>query len=445
MENKKIEWPGWETVDIIGHGSFGEVYEIQRTIRGRTEKAALKVLSLPKYIGDTESLRYEGFDDESITQYYAECRDSIESEYDLIAEMKGHPNVVYCDDIISIPQENSVGWHVLIKMELLTPMRGSQTSQMTEADIIKLGADISNALVYCEKQHIIHRDIKPENIFVSRYGSYKLGDFGIAKTMEGTMGGTKVGTYDFMSPEVYNNKPYGTKVDMYSLGLVLYWMLNERKIPFLSPDIRPTLSEKGTAHVRRFAGEQIPPPKNGSDELKAIVLKACAFDPKDRFANAQEMLDALNALRYGGTVVCVQSAEHGMPVEHKPAAAVEAPVAKTKEKKSDTVRTYGSAERGYLVNIMKEFADKPWLSITNNGKTATFHSANLYWREIAAAVNKINKAIGCDEWTYEKMSVCDGDAANGFLADNGKIYVNWKKEPENRLRLIVTYKLINLW
>ncbi len=291
MERKKIEWPGWETVDIIGRGNFGEVYEIQRTIHGRTEKAALKVIRTPKDSNEIEEMRQSGYDDESLTRYFTENRDNIESEYSLMADMKGHSNIVYCDDIISIPHEDGYGWDILIKMELLTPLKGKHAEQMTEGDVIKLGKDICNALIFCEKQHVIHRDIKPENIFVSRDGSYKLGDFGIAKIMEGTVGGTKVGTYDYMSPEVYNNRPYGTKADMYSLGIVLYWALNEYSVPF--QDKRPTAKQKEEAQKRRFGGEQIPLPKNGSDELKAIVLKACAFDPRDRFANAQEMLDAL--------------------------------------------------------------------------------------------------------------------------------------------------------
>ncbi len=327
MDNKKIEWPGWETVDIIGRGNFGEVYEIQRTIHGRTEKAALKVIMIPRNMSEINELRSEGYDDESLTQYFADSRDSIEGEYAVMADMKGHANIVYCDDILTVPSEDGYGWRIYIKMERLTPLKVKRAEQMTEDDVIKLGVDICNALMFCEEQHIVHRDIKPENIFMSRDGNYKLGDFGIAKSMEGTMGGTKVGTYDYMSPEVYNNRPYGTKADMYSLGIVMYWLLNDQNVPFLNPAAkRPTPSEKTIARERRFAGEQIPPPKDGSDELKAIVLKACAYDPKDRFANAREMLDVLNALRYGAVY------SHGTDLTPQPAVLQE-------EKKTEVVES----------------------------------------------------------------------------------------------------------
>lgn len=308
MDIKKELWPGWETVRLIGQGSFGAVYEIQREIRGRTEHAALKVISIPQNESEIRELRTEEYDDESITQYFADSLGKIEEEYAMMADLKGHSNVVYCDDIRTVQHDNGFGWDIYIKMELLTPLKSYPRDKITDAQVIKLGMDIGDALKLCEDLNIVHRDIKPENIFVSRNGNYKLGDFGIAKTMEGTTGGTKTGTYDYMSPEVYNNLPYHTQTDIYSLGLVMYWLLNNWTPPFLpTKGKKPTPSEKSIARDRRFSGEQIPAPKNGSNELKRIVLKACAFDPKDRYQSAREMREDL--LHLSGGHVSEQPAE----------------------------------------------------------------------------------------------------------------------------------------
>ena len=316
-ETDKIIWPGWETVRVLGHGSFGAVYEIQRDLRGHKEYAAVKVIKIPHGESEIDTLRTGGYDDESLTQYFNDSKEQIEGEYAVMADMKGHSNIVYCDDIRSVQHENGFGWDIFMKMELLTPMKTVAADRVPEEDVIKLGADIANALVFCESQHIVHRDIKPENIFIARDGNYKLGDFGIAKTMEGTTGGTLAGSFDYMAPEVRNNMPYGTKADIYSLGIVLYWLLNDRKIPFLqTAGKRPTPSEKTAARDRRFAGEQIPAPMYGSDELKRIVLKACAYDPKDRYASARELLDDLNVLRYG--TAAVQNS--GVEVQYNTAA-----------------------------------------------------------------------------------------------------------------------------
>lgn len=66
-DNKQVTWPGWEVVRVIGNGSFGSVYEIQRNTFGNIESAALKVISIPQSKSDIEELYNDGYDDASIT------------------------------------------------------------------------------------------------------------------------------------------------------------------------------------------------------------------------------------------------------------------------------------------------------------------------------------------------------------------------------------------
>lgn len=289
-------WPGWQTVRPIGSGSFGTVYEIQQKLRQHTSYAALKVIRIPQKDSEISALREDGYDDQSLRLYYSDSLQKIENEYALMANLKGHANIVYCDDIQSRPHENGLGWDVYLKMELLTPIKTHFSASISEKQVIKLGIDICKALDYCEQYNVIHRDIKPENIFIARDGNYKLGDFGIAKTMEGTNIGTTTGTFDYMSPEVFNNLPYNAKADIYSLGLVLYWMLNERTIPFLPVGTKPTPTDKTRARELRFSGQAIPAPQHGSSKLQQIVMKACAYDPKERYASAKQMLSALSSI-----------------------------------------------------------------------------------------------------------------------------------------------------
>lgn len=292
----KICWPGWKTVGLIGRGSFGAVYEIQRDVLGETERAALKVISIPQNSNDIDEMYSEGYDDESVTATFKEHLKSIVSEYSLMRKMSDCVNIVKCDDIRYVQHDDGIGWDIFIKMELLTPLTKALPEAIPERMVIKLAKDICAALDTCKKYEVIHRDIKPQNIFVSSSGDYKLGDFGIAKVVERTAGGTKIGTYKYMAPEVYNNQPYGRAVDIYSLGLVLYWMLNGRRMPFLPESSKVTTRMEEEARIRRFDGERLPAPANGSARLKAIVLKACAFHPADRYKTPQEMLSALEGL-----------------------------------------------------------------------------------------------------------------------------------------------------
>lgn len=288
---QNISWPGWETVGLIGRGSFGAVYEIERKVFNDTEKAALKVISIPQNSGDIEEMYSDGYDEESITSTFQSHLESIVAEYSLMRKLNGSANIVNCDDVRYVQHDDGIGWDIFIKMELLTPLSKAVLTDISEETVIKIAKDMCGALELCKKHSIVHRDIKPQNIFMSEHGDYKLGDFGIAKTVEKTMGGTKIGTYKYMAPEVYNNQPYGCGADIYSLGLVLYWLLNERRMPFMPlPPEKLKAGVEESSRTRRLSGEPLPEPAHGSKELKQIVLKACAYDTKERYQSATEML-----------------------------------------------------------------------------------------------------------------------------------------------------------
>lgn len=324
-------WRDWKVVRLIGQGSFGDVYEIHRELPGITEKAALKVITVPKDSSEIQNLYSDGYDNESITQHFRDCKDDILKEYGMMAKLKGCRNVVHCEDLETVPHRDDPGWDIYIRMELMTPLTQVLDSRnLSEREIIDLGCDICNALEKCEAEGILHRDIKPQNILVSEDGTCKIGDFGVAKIVEGATGGkTKVGTYKYMAPEIYNNQPYGSSADLYSLGLVLYWLLNERRTPFLPlPPERITVLQDSEARVRRFAGEMLPPPAHGSPKLKSIVLKACAFDPRDRYSSAEAMLHDLQAIKesfYEATVILTEPKPQ-QPIQQPMQQPVQQPV-----------------------------------------------------------------------------------------------------------------------
>ena len=294
---ENIDFPGWEVVRKIGEGSFGGVYEIHRTLPGgRVEKCALKKLSVPRNDGEIQELISQSFSTESITAHYKNQMGELVNEYSLTQELSSCKNVVGCYDVRFIQHDDGIGWDIYIRMELLNPLRQALSAEYQEATVLRLGLDMCNALLACQEHSIIHRDIKPENILVSDRGEFKLGDFGIAKVSERTGTGTMTGTMGYMAPEVANRQHYGPQADIYSLGMVLYWMMNRRTLPFLPyPPAIPSAIQRQEAANRRLAGEAFPPPVNGSAELKAIVMKACAYSPAERYQSVQELQQALAA------------------------------------------------------------------------------------------------------------------------------------------------------
>lgn len=298
FDNISIPWPDWRIVQTLGHGTYGYVYEIERDIFGRKEKAAMKVVTVPQDQSQIEDDYCNGYDEASITQKYAADLERYVSEYQLMASVKGHSNIVNCDDLAVIPHRKGIGWTLYIRMELLTPLQKIiRTHPLSPDEALKLGMDICRALVLCEQKNIIHRDIKPNNIMVSEFGDYKLGDFGIARTMDHATNATLgMGTTAYIAPEITKTERYDKTVDIYSLGLVLYWLLNNRRLPFLPTNRVPKENEIPDAYKRRLNGEPIPEPLNGSKAFKRIVLKACAYDPKKRYASASDMLKDLQAV-----------------------------------------------------------------------------------------------------------------------------------------------------
>lgn len=290
----------WYIKDVLGRGAYGTVFEIERKDFSH-EKSALKVITIPASPEEVKSYREENYslDDKSVTSYFYGFVEEFTREFQLMSKLKGESNIVSIEDYDVIPHEDEIGWDILIRMELLTPMaKHFKENYPTPDDVVKLGIDICKALEICEKQNIIHRDIKPSNIFVSDSGNYKLGDFGVAKTLEKTSSGlSKKGTYTYMAPEVYKGEICKSNIDIYSLGIVMYKLLNNNLEPFRT-EITHTDEEK--AFIMRLSGnEKMPAPVNASEELSKIVLKACAFNPAERYASAQEMRKDLERIALG--------------------------------------------------------------------------------------------------------------------------------------------------
>lgn len=290
-------WPEWEIDNKpLGKGSFGTVYKATRGDYGVECSAAIKVISIPQDEAEIDSLRSEGLSEENTKTYLQNVVNDFVSEIQLMVSFKGVQNIVSVEDYAVIEKSGEIGWDIFIRMELLNPLEHYLSDKrLSEKEVIKLGADICTALELCAKRRVIHRDIKPQNIFVNQFGDYKLGDFGIARKLENIFGAmSKKGTLNYMAPEVWKGFNYDSTADLYSLGLVIYKLMNSNRLPFLDTD-RQLLNpnEKELALKRRLDGEMLPRPCEASPKFAEVILKACAPDPSMRYSSASEMKKAL--------------------------------------------------------------------------------------------------------------------------------------------------------
>lgn len=290
---------GWCIGECIGSGSFGKVYRIYKEDFGHTYEAALKVMELPQSNSELMSLCSEGMSYEQAEAYYKDVIADMGKEFALMSDLKGHSHIVSYEDHSIVPKENEFGWNIYIKMELLTPMFDYiRDHELHINDAITIGIHICKALEICASRKIIHRDIKPENIFVSKSGDYKLGDFGIARELDKTTGNlSQKGTKNYMAPEVFRGTKYDATVDIYSLGIVLYRLLNNNRLPFLPPSpVQVRYSDYEKAMHMRLNNELIPPPCNASPDLAEIILKAISYFPERRYQDPSQMRMELEKL-----------------------------------------------------------------------------------------------------------------------------------------------------
>ena len=290
----------WHIKRFIGAGSYGKVFEIERRDFDMVFTGALKAITIPADKSEYEQVLEAGMDREGASTYFRDYVQELNREIALMSRLKGHSNIVSYEDHQIIPHEDGIGWDILIRMELLRPINDAlrQNKSFTRAEVVRLGTDLCRALEVCGQYNIIHRDIKPANIFISDTGDYKLGDFGVARIASASTGAsTRAGTVNYMAPEVFRGEKYTANVDIYSLGLVMYQLLNANRMPFYPPYPQPiTFSAAEQARARRLAGEALPLPSGAQDALGQLVCKACAPDPAQRFASPLALRKALEAL-----------------------------------------------------------------------------------------------------------------------------------------------------
>lgn len=288
---------GYKIVELVGQGGFGTVYKAVKKNKAMETVRALKHISLPSRKEWTDIYNSMGSDIGRTDAYFDSILQEILNEIRILADLtsKGVKNVVwyYENEIEDTPSPKH--YDIYLLMEFLTSLPAYiERHEIKVKDVIKIGTDILSALIECHKRNIIHRDIKTDNIFISEDGDYKLGDFGVSKKLSDRSRATSMkGTPNYIAPEVYLGEAYDATVDLYSLGIVLYRLLNYNRNPFMPnyPDSYDSVDED-KAFEMRMAGNVPSYPAFANGALGDVILKAIS-NKENRYKSAAEFKQAL--------------------------------------------------------------------------------------------------------------------------------------------------------
>ncbi|MBI2311258.1 MAG: protein kinase [Betaproteobacteria bacterium] len=199
-----------------------------------------------------------------------------------------HPNIVA---VYEYGEDASFAFIAMecVKGKSLTRFM-AENPQRSIPQIREIVGQLLEALGYSHRMGVVHRDIKPSNILINEDGQIKVTDFGIARIESSSLTqlGDVLGTPNYMSPEQFLGQTADARSDIYSTGVIVFEMLSGRK-PFVG----------NNAQIMRQVLEEPPPSvielnPELPEELEAVVQRALAKDPKDRFQSAQEFLSAFN-------------------------------------------------------------------------------------------------------------------------------------------------------
>jgi TonB family protein len=278
----------YEILERIASGGMAELYRARRSgVEGFQKIVAIKKI-LP-HLADNE-----GF----IAMFADEAK---------LAAQLNHPNIVHIYDLGKI---EAGGYFIAMEhvegRDLRAILESAREVGMTLP--VPLGvyvaSKVASALDYAHRRrdgegrdlHIVHRDVSPQNILISFEGDIKLCDFGIAKAaskVSQTESGALKGKIQYMSPEQAWGKPIDKRSDLFSLGVVLYELLTEQKL-FRGDSDLTVLEQVRAAAVTAPSAVNPDVPK----ALDAIVLRALAREPEERYANASDMLRDLEQVLY---------------------------------------------------------------------------------------------------------------------------------------------------
>jgi eukaryotic-like serine/threonine-protein kinase len=239
-------------------------------------------------------IKTEGLDADGLTR--------VRREAQAMGRLGDHPHIVTVHDIGDEDGQPYIVSQYMEGGDLEGLLRGGENHRLPLDQAGRIASEVRQALEHAHSHGIIHRDLKPGNIWLTRDGTAKLGDFGLAIAVDRsrlTVEGMMVGTVAYMAPEQALGRQPDARSDLYSWGCVLYEMVTGRP-PFLGDDAVAIISQHiNTAAVApTWHNPEVP------RALESLILRCLAKNPDERPESAAALSEALRAARSSWRTLC---------------------------------------------------------------------------------------------------------------------------------------------
>lgn len=270
----------WKIVSLISRDEGNEVYKItKKEYDGTVINANLRYVVLSKDLYNGDNINF------------------INAEADFLKKISKSSDCFNYIDVLSNNNPAKEKIELYIITEELQPLSELlKTKSFSEYNIVDFGIQMSSILEKLEANNIFHGNIRTDNIFADSDGKYKIGGFSDFES--------KITDLSFVAPEISNKKSPDFTTDIYSLGLIMYCMCNDGKLPFENDS-----QSKNEAIKKRFSENSVPAPNGGSEKLKSVIVIACQPKNENRWKNAGNIKNALTSLK-GELVQPAESAEN---------------------------------------------------------------------------------------------------------------------------------------
>ncbi len=281
----------YEILSELGVGSSGTTYRARDSASGHP--LILKHIPIPASEAQVQALIFSGAagNEDEVQRYYERIVTDLTGEISLAQKLAGSGCYLPFRDIQVDQREDAIGYDVYLVAEFCQTLPTFLAAhEITVLDALNLGLDICGCLQALHENGLMFHNLKPENIYRTSKGTFLLADLGLTRLDElpyASLPDSRFGSY--AAPEYADIlSPLNLTSELYSLGMILYRIFNGNHAPFVDEE-----TSFRAADAMRLEGKELPAPLYADYELSAIICKACAFKPEDRYQTPEEFRQAL--------------------------------------------------------------------------------------------------------------------------------------------------------